>query len=249
MFSVHWLLCPLVSISLLASAHAQDEQPTAGDIDAINQATESLATSDATEENDGDISEDEMADLLNSRQQLQQTVTFTRTIDGEVVETVQETITYSDDDPIQSTEAGTSIIDQMKEKFDRAALTRNEAFEEAKLDFVVADVDRNNIMTADEFVILVTKWRADQDGHAVEEVLNGISIGDDGTIVRTGNQDLDGAARQKFVFMSGMTEVLSQRDYIREYLTDFDAFDANGDSYLNGDELEGFRKANRGENS
>lgn len=250
MYSVRCLFSALVSVMFVGSALAQEGQPS-----------EAQALAETQEEEDNTstfgetaVDEDDMADLLNSRQQIQQTVTFTREIDGEVVETVKETITYSEDDPIQSTEAGASIIEQMKEKFDRAALTRNEAFEEAKLDFVVADVNRDKMITADEFVALVAKWRSEDEGGLLADELYEISIGDDGEIVRTTDAETVDVgtfspAQQKFSFMSGMTDVMSQQDYIREYLTDFDAFDANGDSYLQGEELEGFRKANRGENS
>lgn len=203
-------------------------------------STDELTLRQKSEEND-------IADRLNSLQQLEQMVTFTRTIDGEIVETVTEKITYAKDDPIQSTEAGTSIIDRLNERFDRAALTRNEAFEEAKLDFIVADIDRSGSMSADEFVALVAHWRADENSASGADDLRQVSIDENGEITATGGTPITSAARKKFAFMTGMNQTIAKSDYIREYLTEFDAFDENNDSYLRGEELEGFRKANRGE--
>ena len=104
------------------------------------------------------INEDEMADILNSQQQIKQDVTLTRSVNGQVVETKTETVIYSKDDPLRETEAGPSPLEKLKAQFDSQLLTRKEAIEEARLDFVVADLDRNDAMNAAEFVFLVKGW-------------------------------------------------------------------------------------------
>jgi hypothetical protein len=85
------------------------------------------------------VDEDNMADDLNKRQQLKQAFTFTRTVNGEVVETDTRSITYSRNDPIRTTETTVSPFDALKAKFDSELLSRTEAFREAKLDFTAAD--------------------------------------------------------------------------------------------------------------
>lgn len=195
---------------------------------------------------------DEMANYLNSQQQLKQTFTVTRTINGEVVETDKRTITYSRDDPIRPTEAGVTPMEALRAAFDREVLTRTEAYEEAKLDFVVADRDRNGAVTADEFATLVASWRADVAREAkptdedtarqrqyrafVEE------LDPEGA-----KAEHDAEARAKFAFMAGAAGALSRETYIREYLLDFDSMDADADLTVKGEELLHFRALNRGE--
>ncbi len=53
------------------------------------------AEDDASPPQEEELNEDETADLLNSRQQLQQTFTLKRTINGELVETKKKTVTLS----------------------------------------------------------------------------------------------------------------------------------------------------------
>ncbi len=196
--------------------------------------TEASGDDGAQEE---DVNEDEMADVLNSMQQLQQTFTLKRTIDGEVTQTEKRTITYTDDAPIRASEAGLSPREQMMARFDNEVLTRTEAFEEAKLDFVVADVNRDGLMDADEFAGLVASWREKGD----------LADGSGADAPGDGAKDAEAAARLKFAFMAGASSVLTQKDYIREYLVDFDAMDANGDQFLKSEELADFRAANRGD--
>ncbi|GAB4516453.1 MAG: hypothetical protein Kow00133_00230 [Amphiplicatus sp.] len=198
------------------------------------------------------INPDEMADQLNKRQQLQQTVIFTRTINGEVVGEEKRTVTYSRGDPLRPSEAGGSAIEDLRAAFDREALTRSEAFEEAKLDFAVADQDRNDRLTAEEFVRLVQSWRENAARAAP-------STGEEAARRRQFRafvEELDPEAaerraaeqaRAKFAYMTGAAPTLAREDYIREYLLDFDAMDQDGDMILQGEELMMFRALNRGE--
>ena len=116
-------------------------------------------TDDPESSGEAEVSADDMADTLNSMQQLQQAVTLKRTVNGEVIETEKRTVTYSRDEPYRETEAGRTTIERLKAAFDGEALTRTEAFEEAKIDFVIADADRNELITAMEFTTLVENWR------------------------------------------------------------------------------------------
>ncbi len=196
------------------------------------------------------INEDEMADYLNSQQQIKQDVTLTRTVDGEVVETRKETIIYSKDDPLRSTEAAQSALESLKSQFDKASLTRKEAYDEARLDFVNADQDRDDQMTADEFVYLVEDWRkSDAAVEATDEPITRERF-----IEFLENEDPAAAgaesaaqARSKFEFMAGLAGMLNRRNYIREVLADFEAHDLDRDGLLRGNELLNFRAANRGE--
>lgn len=198
------------------------------------------------------VDPDNMADQLNARQQVRQSFTFTRTVNGEVVEQKQEEIAYSRSDPVRSTEAKMSAFDALKAKFDREVLTRTEAFEEAKLDFVVADADRDGKMVEAEFLRLVKTWRDDRDDtpgaeSARERQYRAFleEIGADGAAEAP--DAADAKARQKFAFMAGAAQAVGREDFIREYLVEFDAMDANGDMLLRGDELLKFRALNRGD--
>lgn len=199
------------------------------------------------------VDPDNMADQLNSRQQVRQSFTFTRTVNGEVVETKTETIDYSRSDPVRSTEASTSAFDALKAKFDSEVLSRTEAFEEAKLDFVVADVDHDAKMTESEFLRLVQTWRdqaqdAPSSADSARERQYRAFINElDQTDGAHADQIEDAKARQKFKFMAGAAQSVGREDFIREYLVDFDAMDANGDMLLRGDELVKFRALNRGD--
>lgn len=199
-----------------------------------------------------EINPDEMADQLNKRQQLQQTVIFTRTINGEVVGEEKRTVTYSRGDPVRPSEAGGSAIEELRAAFDREVLTRSEAYEEARLDFTAADSDRNGRLTAEEFVTLVLSWRENAARAAAardEEAARQRQF-------RAFVEELDPVAaekraaeqaRAKFAYMAGAAPTIARDDYIREYLLDFDSMDQNGDMILQGEELMMFRALNRGE--
>ncbi len=199
-----------------------------------------------------ELSEDEVADMLNSRQQLQQTFTLKRTIDGNVVETEKRTVTYSRDQPYRETEAGQTALQKLQATFDGEVLTRVEAFEEAKLDFTIADTNRDGAMTADEFIALVNSWRENDTRQAeapTQEVARQRNFEDflldvNPEAAREQNQT---HVRGKFAFMSGAAQTVSREEYIREYLLDFDAMDADKDTLLKEMELMRFRALNRGE--
>ncbi len=226
----------LLSVSLLvlsgaAAAQAPDVQPA--DQPAMAQEAEAAP-----------VNEDEMADLLNSQQQIRQGVTLTRSIDGTVVETRKETITYSPDDPLRGSEAALSPIERLKAEFASDALTRKEAFEEAKLDFVIADLNRDDKMDESEFVFLVNGWQdATVSGSGRSRFVDPTPHADEAAA----KAEHDQQARAKFSFIAGGAATVSRKDYMREVLIDFDAFDKSGDSVLTGDELLNFRAANRGE--
>jgi hypothetical protein len=219
----------------------------------LQAAPGALPADEAAANAEAAVDPDNMADQLNARQQVRQSFTFTRTVNGEVVETKQEEIAYSRSDPVRSTEAKASAFDALKAKFDREVLSRTEAFEEAKLDFVVADADHDGKMTEAEFQRLVRTWRNERDDasgdaqtarerqyRAFLDELEGTEAG--------GESAGEAKARQKFAFMAGAAQTVGREDFIREYLVDFDAMDANGDMILRGDELLKFRALNRGDN-
>lgn len=194
------------------------------------------------------INEDEMADFLNAQQQVKQNVTLTRTVDGQVVETRKETIIYSKDDPVRSTEAAPSALERLKADFDKASLTRSEAYDEAKLDFVIADQDRNDVLTADEFAFLVETWRKSDAvvGPAEKKIARERFVeflGDSDAAAL----DSEAQAHAKFAAMAGADIVLGRKKYMRAVLADFSINDLDGDGALRGEELLNYRAANRGE--
>lgn len=231
-------LCALLLISAPTGAlHAQEtdsEAPSEGPADAAAP------------------SDDDVADQLNSQQQLQQTFTLKRTINGEVVETKKKTVTLSPGDPYRPTEAGETTLQQVRSAFDNEVLSRVEAFEEAKLDFTIADADRDGRMTAQEFAALVEGWRQTGDRETVapnediarEREYQALLAAID---PEAGASAYETRANAKFAFISGAQETIAREDYIREYLLDFDTMDADDDTFLKGDELARFRATNRGE--
>ncbi|MFN3960000.1 MAG: hypothetical protein ACK4NP_08810 [Parvularculaceae bacterium] len=228
------LTVSFIALSSLAGAAAQESPP----VD-LPVATDAAAAAETPT-----INEDEMASFLNSQQQIRQGVTLTRTIDGKVVETRTETIVYSPDDPIRGTEAAMSPLERLKAEFASGALTRKEAFEEAKLDFVIADQNRDGKLDVNEFVFLVNGWHeATVSGSGRGRFVDPTPHADE-TAARAEHES---QARAKFAFIAGGAPTVSRKDYIREVLIDFDALDKNNDGVLTGDELLNFRIANRGE--
>lgn len=242
-------------------ATAQEESQPATDMpeaapmpvdDAVMSEGETAMMEGESEGETVEVNPDEMADMLNSSQQLQQTFTLKRTINGEVVETEKRTVTYSRDAPYRETEAGQTTLERLKASFDGEVLTRTEAFEEAKLDFVVADVNNDDVMTMAEFAGLVDSWRKNEARQAdapTEEVARQRQY--DAFLEEldpsVAEQQTKAYAREKFSFMAGAAENITRQDYIREYLLDFDSMDTDNDTVLRGDELMRFRALNRGE--
>ncbi len=257
------LLAGAGALVFAGEAIAQSVEATAGieqvDVPKLEDAPlASDLTPEGADQQDGaveeasELSEDEVADMLNSRQQLQQTFTLKRTINGAVVETDKRTVTYSRDDPYRETEAGQTALQKLQAKFDGEVLTRTEAFEEAKIDFTVADLNRDGVMTADEFAFLVDSWRENDARKAdapTEEMARQrefeaflLEINPEAAKEQTGAY-----AKEKFAFLSGASETVTREDYIREYLLDFDSMDADKDTLLKGAELMRFRALIRGE--
>ncbi len=213
------------------------DQPSTTDVDSLDQNSQAEP-----------INEDEMAASLNARQQFQQTYTFTRTIDGKVVETEKRTVTIKPGESV----ANTSALQALRNRFDSELLTRTEAFEEAKQDFTAADTNNDNFMSADEFAGLANMWRESEARNAApatkaqkeEQELVALLAEIAPEEVR---KETEANARRKFAFMAGVAENLSSKDYIAEYLLDFDTMDANGDTLLNGVELANFRAVTRGQ--
>lgn len=190
------------------------------------------------------INEDEMADLLNSQQQIQQDVTLTRSVNGQIIETRKETVVYSKGDPLRNSEAGPSPLEKLKDQFDSQALTRKEALDEAKIDFVVADLDRDNAMSADEFAYLVKGWESAEisgSGHGrfVDPYFH--------VDPEAAEREHDEQARAKFAAMAGADLVLGKKAFTRKIIEEFEKNDLDKDDLLRGDELLNFRASVRGE--
>ena len=235
------------ALAMNGVAFAQSDESETGAAAAQSAEEASPATEEAPE-----LNPDESADLLNSQQQLQQTFTLQRTINGEVVESDRRTVTFSREQPHRETEAGQTMRETLKARFDSELLTRNEAFEEAKLDFTIADVNRDGAMSAEEFASLVDSWRKTdtrQQAAPDEEVSRQRRYEDFLAEIspETAAMQNEAYAKQKFSFMAGASETIALEDYIREYLLDFDSMDTDNDGLLSGPELERFRALNRGE--
>ncbi len=249
------------ALGIAMSANAQGEDETSplavpvevqkSDMQTLS-APETQATAEDTETST-ELNPDEMADQLNSQQQLKQSFTLKRTINGQEVETEKRTVVYSRNQPYRETEAGESTKEKLIKAFDGELLTRTEAYEEAKLDFSVADRDLDGQMTAEEFAILVDSWqrtdanasqspvdKSDARQRQYDAFLAEISPETASVETKTG-------AMQKFSFMAGESATISRDAYIREYLLDFDSMDANKDMILRDEELIRFRALNRGE--
>ena len=249
------LLATAGATVILASAQAQEtlghataapSQPPESTNDAAPQKSDSGNPDETTENSD------DMADTLNSQQQLQQTFVLERRVNGQVVETEKRTVTYDRNMPYRETEAGKSALESLKEKFDGELLTRVEAFEEAKLDFTIADIDRDGLLTEQEFADLVDSWRENETRQAEAPTREIARQRQYDAFLFELNPDAgeiqnEAFAKQKFKFMSGAQEFMSREDYIREYLLDFDSMDADKDSLLKDAELMRFRALNRGE--
>ena len=236
---------------------APEAAPEAGRTASADPAVQAPAANNGEGETGEEASPpdpDNSADQLNAQQELEQTFTLQRKINGEIVETDRRTVTYERGAPLRQTEAARSVLQALKASFDKELLTRNEAFEEAKLDFSLADADRDGMMTADEFErlirLLTEKEAMSNDPAATDPATSSPTpISDraafvaalDATPVAQASQ-----ARAKFSFMAGAAQTLDRQTFIQEYLRDFDAMDTDEDGMLRGEELAAFRAAIRG---
>lgn len=231
-----------VAAAALVSSAALAQQPAAP-----TPATPQPPGAAATPEAPAQPNTDEMASELNRQQSVKQTYTLTRTVDGKVIETTKKTLVFTPGDASRESEAGLSPVEEMIESFRNEVLTRTEAYEEAKIDFTVADVNRDSRMTAEEFAGLVENWRQG----AIEKTG---AVDDDESQQRrlrafTGGLDplkVSEDARAKFLLLAGANDSISRKQYIRETMIDFDAMDGDRDRLLRGDELLKFRALNSG---
>lgn len=231
-----------IAFAAFAGSIASAQEATEPPAPPVAVETETPAAVDA--ETAPATNEDEMADLLNSRQQIKQDVTLTKSVDGKVIETKTQTIIYSKDDPLRDSEAGISPIERLKAEFDSQSLTRKEALEEARLDFVVADLDRNEDLTADEFVFLVKGWQdAEVAGAGRGRFVDPFFHVDQATA----DAEHAAQARAKFTQMAGEAATINKKRFTRRIVEEFEAHDLDKDELLTGDELLNFRAAVRGE--
>jgi len=219
----------LAGAVMAGAAVAQEMQeeaaPAAETADPAGGADDAAAT----------VNEDEMADSLNANQQLQQSVTLRRRLNGELVETETRTITYDRATPTRPTEAGPTVFDAARAAFDKEALTRSEAVAEAELDFSVADLDRNGALSAEEFTRLLSRLGESAPG-AARRRSTGASPRESFIA------ELDQAA-DRFTQLAGPDGLVSQQEYKRRVSTDFDYFDGDRDGLLAGEALADFRAA------
>ena len=244
---------PLTPITQDTLSPAGDSAPSENESAPNDQAvTQPQAIDGPTDEPiETPINEDEMAASLNARQQFQQSYTFTRTINGKVVEREKRSVTIAPGAE-KNARANANTLEALRTRFDSELLTRTEAFEEAKLDFASADKNGDNLMSVDEFTALAQMWResetrkvapitkAQQEEQVLKDLLAEIAPEE----IR---KETQANARQKFAFMAGAAPTLSSKDYIAEYLLDFDTMDGDGDTLLKGSELVNFRAVTRGE--
>ncbi len=234
------LLFSSATLAFAAPAFAQSETAPAPEMAAPAEAAPAEVAPAAAPA----INEDEMADYLNSQQQIKQDVTLTRSVDGKVVESRTETVVYSKDDPLRETEAGQTPLQQLQAEFDSQALTRKEAIEEARLDFIVADLDRNDSLSIDEFLFLIKGWEdAEISGIGRSRFVDPFVHAD----AESAAAEHEALARTRFTAIADGDNAISRREFARAVTTGFKTFDLNDDDLLQGDELIHFRAAARGE--
>ena len=232
-----------IFLGATASAIAAGAQPD--EISAAETPPAATAVPEASAQDaDAAPNPDESADSLNAQQQISQTVTLKRRVNGVIVDEEKETVTFTDKDPLRPTEASQSPLEAVRARFDRALLTREEARDAAKLDFVLADADRDGVMSIDEFVRLTDIWASREGAPAAPD-------GADAMLAMKAAEKKFAAmtaARNAAAAASGVTQSppgpaagLSNRDYIDAVLADFDAVDTDNNGLLRGDELTAFR--------
>ncbi|MEO0400464.1 MAG: hypothetical protein AAF224_13705 [Pseudomonadota bacterium] len=249
-------------------------------------ATPSLAQSQQTDaspqESSGtqapinDATSDNVADDLNARQQLEQTVTFTRTINGAVVSTDKRTIEFDENAPTGMSEGRLSPIKTAADNYDAETLTRNEALDEARLDFSLADLNRDGSLSIDEFsAYVLTPTAASTDGAAqntndarrdqvneansrTEQFLAALDAElASETRAETaellfndfiGEADAIERARNPKIRKPSKDDVrrIDARLFGVAYMKGFDRLDANEDGLLSGSELTDFRRHRNG---
>ena len=251
----------LACAALIASgavAQTQTElQPTAVEPAPVadlepDDADPAPPTAASDDEQSLDDLEDAITRQLNSGQKLERSFTLERYKNGELVDRSKRTVTIDEKKAERLRAAGASASEQVLSAYDGELLSRPEAREEAQSDFVLADRDANGLLTAAEFVALVDAWRrdplrggepeirGDSRDSRIEAFLAEISPAEEPS-------QPNASATQKFTLMAGPVAALSEEEYVREYLRDFDAADQDRDLLLSGDQLELFRALARGD--
>lgn len=187
---------------------------------------------------DEDPANENLANELTKRHTLRQEFTIKRIVDGEVVETTERSVAIDGSRPSLPTEAGQSIEAQLKESFDQELLTRTEALSEAKLDFALGDIDRDGLLSKQEFTRLIDLLQ--QAGG--EETGRETSGGSD-TEWRSFVDELDDPATPiSFEDFAGSEDaLLDEKQFTLGFLHQFDETDLDGDGLLAAEELARFR--------
>lgn len=190
-----------------------------------------------------DPDSDAAANELTRRHNLEQSFTVRRTVDGKVFETIEETVSLDGTTPTLPTEAAGTIEQRLKNSFDRLALTRPEALDEARLNFALGDVDRDGRMSEAEFVRLLDLIQS-----------NGFGAGDPmGLSGEAGRVDDAGADTPALSFADFLdlksgpdgvpaTPLVDEQAFALGFLRQFDAADDDANAVLSGDELRRFRR-------
>lgn len=193
---------------------------------AVDASAQNGSTSDAPAQDDRaeekaaeePADSDNVAASLNAAQRLKQSYTLTRTVDGEVVERESREIAVDDDAPTRPTEAGVSALERLKADFDGETLTRREAVDAARLDFALADKNRDGVMSADEFDGLAAIWR-------------------------TRDAIADASGRAPAATPVEPFPTLASQDFLARLMAAFDDSDSDGDGVLRGEQLTSYGAA------
>lgn len=224
-----------------AYAQSQSTEPASNDSPvATTNTDESIDEPSPVDDPDND----DFANELTKRHQLQQTFTVRRRVNGKIVETTEQSISLENAGPLNPTEAGTTLEQQLKASFDQQALTRQEAFDEATLNFSLGDINSDGLLTETEFARLLDVMAADFQQTATQN--------DDTADERRRRfiQELTG--EQEDVTKLSYSELVSSpsADQVTEpnkvnfrllYLKLFDGADQNTDGILMDKELSNFR--------
>ncbi|MEO1013698.1 MAG: hypothetical protein AAFX08_00775 [Pseudomonadota bacterium] len=230
----------LSTAAVCASALIWSGHVVAQTSESAAQTPEAEAEVDVEIAPEDDPANESLAAELTRRHQLKQSFTVQRRVNGEVVETTEETVVLGDDLPSRPTEAGKTIKEQLKDAFDRKALTRTEALAEGKLDFAIGDVDRDGLLNAAEFERLIALLSANDvssaaaGGAAERESLRASFV-----------SGLEAVQPEvSFETFSGPEAApIDEKRFTLEFLKVFDGADADADGVLQGDELRAFRSA------
>ena len=193
-------------------------------------------------------SSDEMAADLNAQQSIRQTFTVTRTLNGSVVETARREVTPGRQNALRPTEAGQSLAEAVRASFDRELLTRTEAYDEAKLDFALGDVNLDKMIDAEEFIRLAGLLRIEFEEINYLDPGTGTSLRGYGTPLKDQSAPVAERRDSRAYFQSltgPAATTLDERGFVLGFLREFDLADANADGLLSGNELRAFRTSIR----